>query len=164
MTVQICSCEGLDPKCKKCFGSGYANTNIPEKAIKSVPKKGNSKQESFLPEHMHSLSRKEVENIVPKIVDSLDLKSKKQMQILNSIPFNTTTFRRDFKDKFALLQKIEEEKQALRNDLDVISKELSTSKYIVKFKYGHFLSDKDIDVTSNRELKTLIRAYKKIKP
>ena len=112
---------------------------------------------------MNSLSRKEIENIVPKIIDTLDLKSKKQMQILNSIPFNTTTFRRDFKDKFALLQKIEEEKQALRNDLDEIATKLTTSKYTVAFKYGHFLSDKDIDITSNRELKTLIRAYKKLK-
>lgn len=163
MTVQICSCEGLNPKCKKCFGSGYMNTDVPEKAIKSAPKKGNVQQESFLPENMNSLSRKEIENIVPKIIDSLDLKSKKQMQILHSIPFNTTTFRRDFKDKFELLRKIEEKKQALRNELDVISKELTTSKYIVQFKYDHFLSDKVIDITSNRELKTLIRAYKKLK-
>ncbi|MFN7043557.1 MAG: hypothetical protein ACK4M1_00045 [Flavobacterium sp.] len=163
MTVQICSCEGLNPKCKKCFGSGYINTDVPEKAIKSAPKKGNVQQESFLPENMNSLSRKEIENIVPKIIDTLDLKSKKQMQILHAIPFNTTTFRRDFKDKFELLGKIEEEKQALRNDLDLISRELSTAKFIVEFKYGHFLSDKDIDVTSNRDLKTLIRAYKKLK-
>ena len=163
MAVQICTCEGLDVKCKKCFVSGYINTDAPEKAIKSVPKKGKVKQESFLPENMNSLSRKEIENIVPKIIDTLDLKSKKQMQILNSIPFNTTTFRRDFKDKFALLQKIEEEKQALRNDLDEIATKLTTSKYTVEFKYGHFLSDKDIDITSNRELKTLNRAYKKLK-
>ena len=163
MAVQICTCEGLDVKCKKCFGSGYINTDAPEKAIKSVPKKGKVKQESFLPENMNSLSRKEIENIVPKIIDSLDLKSKKQMQILNSIPFNTTTFRRDFKAKFELLGKIEEEKQSLRNELDVISNALSSSKYSVAFKYGHFLSDKVIDVTSNRELKTLIRAYKKLK-
>ncbi len=163
MTVQICSCEGLDPKCKKCFGSGYMNTQFSEKTIKTAPKKESTKQESFLPDTIELLSRKEIENFVPKIIDTLDLKSKKQMQILNSIPFNTTTFRRDFKDKFALLQKIEEEKQALRNDLDVISKKLSTAKYIVEFKYGHFLSDKDIDITSNRELKTLIRAYKKLK-
>jgi hypothetical protein len=163
MTVQICSCEGLDPKCKKCFGSGYMNTQFPEKTIKASPKKANAKQESFLPENLNSLSRKEIENIVPRIIDTLDLKSKKQMQILHAIPFNTTTFRRDFKDKFARLQKIEDEKQALRNELDEISDALTTSKYIVEFKYGHFLSDKVIDVTSNRELKTLIRAYKKLK-
>ena len=163
MAVQICTCEGLDVKCKKCFGSGYINTDAPEKAIKSVPKKENVKQESFLPENMNSLSRKEIENIVPKIIDTLDLKSKKQMQILHAIPFNTTTFRRDFKAKFELLEKIEEEKQLLRNELDVISNALSSSKYSVAFKYGHFLSDKVIDVTSNRELKTLIRAYKKLK-
>ncbi|HLO72915.1 MAG TPA: hypothetical protein VK164_03180 [Flavobacterium sp.] len=163
MAVQICTCEGLDVKCKKCFGSGYIHTNAPEKAIKSVPKKETVKQESFLPENMNLLSRKEIENIVPKIIDTLDLKSKKQMQILNSIPFNTTTFRRDFKAKFELLQKIEDEKQALRNDLDVISDALTTSKYTIAFNYGHFLSDKIMDVTSNRELKTLIRAYKKLK-
>lgn len=163
MAVQICSCEGLDPKCKKCFGSGYMNTQFPEETVKTTPKKGNVKQESFLPDTINSLSRKEIENIVPKIIDTLDLKSKKQMQILHAIPFNTTTFRRDFKDKFVLLEKIEEEKQALRNELDEISNELTTSKYIVEFKYGHFLSDKVIDVTSNRELKSLIREYKKLK-
>ena len=163
MAVQICSCEGLDPKCKKCFGSGYMNNQFPEETVKTTPKKGIVKQESFLPENLNSLSRKEIENIVPRIIDTLDLKSKKQMQILHAIPFNTTTFRRDFKDKFALLQKIEDEKQALRNELDEISTALTTSKYIVTFKYGHFLSDKIMDVTSNRELKTLIREYKKLK-
>ena len=163
MTVQICSCEGLDPKCKKCFGSGYRNTEFPEKAIKATPKKTNVKQESFLPDNLHALTKKEVENIVPKIIDSLDVKSKKQMQLLHSIPFNTTTFRRDCKDKFALLQKIEDEKQALRKELDVIAAALSTPKYSIEFNFGHFLSDKVIDVTSNRELKTLIREYKKLK-
>jgi hypothetical protein len=163
MTVQICSCEGLDPKCKKCFGSGYMNTEFPEKAIKSTPKKANTKQESFLPDDLHALSKKEVENIVPKIMDSLDVKSKKQMQLLHSIPFNTTTFRRDFKAKFELLQKIEDEKQALRKELDVIAAALSILKYSIEFNFGHFLSDKVIDVTSNRELKTLLRAYKKLK-
>ncbi len=163
MAVQICSCEGLDAKCKKCFGSGYVNTPFPEKEIKTTPKKGNVKQESFLPENMNSLSRKEIENIVPKIIDTLDLKSKKQMQILHSIPFNTTTFRRDFKNKFELLGKIEDEKQLLRNDLEEIATALTTSKYLIQFKYGHFLSDKVIDVSSNRNLKTLIRGYKKLK-
>ena len=163
MTVQICSCEGLDPKCKKCFGSGYMNTEFPEKAIKATPKKTNVKQESFLPDDLHALSKKEVENIVPKIMDSLDVKSKKQMQLLHSIPFNTTTFRRDFKAKFELLQKVEDEKQALRKELDVIAAALSTPKYSIEFNFGHFLSDKVIDVTSNRELKTLLRAYKKLK-
>lgn len=163
MTVQICSCEGLDPKCKKCFGSGYMNTEFPEKTIQATPKKARVKQESFLPDNIHALSKKEVENIVPKIIDSLDLKSKKQMQLLHSIPFNTTTFRRDFKAKFELLQKIEDEKQTLRNELDVIAATLTSIKYRIDFNFGHFLSDKVIDVTSNRELKTLIRAYKKLK-
>ena len=139
------------------------NTQFPEKTIKASAKKESAKQESFLPDAIESLSRKEIENFVPKIIDTLDLKSKKQMQILHVIPFNTTTFRRDFKAKFELLGKIEAEKQSLRNELDVISNALSSSKYIVEFKYGHFLSDTVIDVTSNRELKTLIRAYKKLK-
>lgn len=163
MTVQICSCEGLDPICKKCFGSGYMNTNVPEKAIKATPKKPNTKQESFLPNDIHALSKKEIENIVPKVIDTLDVKSKKQMQLLHSIPFNTTTFRRDYKAKFELLQKIEDEKQALRKDLDEIAAALSNTKYSIEFNFGHFLSDKVIDVSSNRELKTLIREYKKLK-
>lgn len=163
MTVQICSCEGLDPKCKKCFGSGYTNTQFPEKIVKAAPKKEPIKQKSFLPDTFSSLSRKEIENIVPKIIDTLDLKSKKQMQLLHAIPFNTTTFRRDHQDKFELLGKIENEKQVLRNDLDAIAAALTTSKYAITFQYGHFLSDKVIAVTSNRELKTLLRAYKKLK-
>lgn len=163
MAVQICTCEGLDPKCKKCFGSGYMNTQFAETIVKPTSKKENAKQESFLPDTFDTLSRKEIENLVPKIIDTLDLKSKKQMQMLHAIPFNTTTFRRDFKNKFDILQKIEDEKQALRNELAIISNALSSSKYLVAFKYGHFLSDKVIDVTSNRELKTLIRAYKKLK-
>lgn len=139
------------------------NTQFSEKTIKVVPKKESAKQESFLPDTIESLSRKEIENFVPKIIDTLDLKSKKQMQILHAIPFNTTTFRRDFKAKFEQLGTIEVEKQSLRNELDIISNALSSSKYSVTLKYGHFLSDKVIDVTSNRELKTLIRAYKKLR-
>ncbi|WP_445720286.1 hypothetical protein [Flavobacterium sp.] len=160
MAVQICSCEGLNAKCVKCFGSGYINTNEPEKIAKPEKK---DFVVSFLPNDLSALQRKEIENIASKIIDSLDLKSKKQMQILHSIPFNTTTFRRDFKDKFETLKKMENEKQFLRNDLDIISKELSTKKYSTHFNFGHFLSDKVIDVTSNRDLKTLIREYKKLK-
>src|SRR5690606_20044819 len=75
--------------------------------------KGKKKQqfESFLPENLELLSKNEVEGIAIKIIGDLDLKSKKQMQILNSIPFNTNTFRRDFGDKFELLGLIEAEKQ-----------------------------------------------------
>ncbi|WP_445713008.1 hypothetical protein [Flavobacterium sp.] len=160
MAVQICSCEGLNAKCVKCFGSGYINTNEPEKIAKPEKK---DFVVSFLPNDLSTLQRKEIENIASKIIDSLDLKSKKQMQILHSIPFNTTTFRRDFKDKFETLKKMENEKQFLRNDLDIISKELSTKKYSTHFNFGHFLSDKVIDVTSIRDLKTLIREYKKLK-
>ncbi|MQP53376.1 MULTISPECIES: hypothetical protein [unclassified Flavobacterium] len=163
MAVQICSCEGLNAKCAKCFGSGYINTNEPEKIAKPEKKEKKDFVVSFLPNDLSTLQRKEIENIASKIIDSLDLKSKKQMQILHSIPFNTTTFRRDFKDKFETLKKMENEKQFLRNDLDIISKELSTKKYSTHFNFGHFLSDKVIDVTSNRDLKTLIREYKKLK-
>lgn len=163
MTVQICPCEGLVPTCKKCFGSGYMNTEFSEKTLKATPKKEKVKQESFLPDAIHSLSRKEIENLVPKIIDTLDLKSKKQLQILHSIPFNTTTFRRDFKEKFDRLLKIEQEKQVLRNELTVISNALSTAKYQTQFLFGHFLSDKVIDITSNRALKTVLREYKKLK-
>lgn len=163
MAVQICSCEGLNAKCVKCFGSGYINTNEPEKIAKPEKKEKKDFVVSFLPNDLSTLQRKEIENIASKIIDSLDLKSKKQMQILHSIPFNTTTFRRDFKDKFETLKKMENEKQFLRNDLDIISKELSTKKYSTHFNFGHFLSDKVIDVTSNRDLKTLIREYKKLK-
>ncbi|MDP5026993.1 MAG: hypothetical protein NWQ14_02120 [Flavobacterium sp.] len=163
MAVQICSCEGLNAKCVKCFGSGYINTNEPEKIAKPEKKEKKDFVVSFLPNDLSALQRKEIENIASKIIDSLDLKSKKQMQILHSIPFNTTTFRRDFKDKFETLKKMENEKQFLRNDLDIISKELSTKKYSTHFNFGHFLSDKVIDVTSNRDLKTLIREYKKLK-
>ncbi|MDP5000565.1 MAG: hypothetical protein NWQ15_01605 [Flavobacterium sp.] len=163
MAVQICSCEGLNAKCVKCFGSGYINTNEPEKIAKPEKKEKKDFVVSFLPNDLSALQRKEIENIASKIIDSLDLKSKKQMQILHSIPFNTTTFRRDFKDKFETLKKMENEKQFLRNDLNIISKELSTKKYSTHFNFGHFLSDKVIDVTSNRDLKTLIREYKKLK-
>ena len=157
MTVQICSCEGLDPKCKKCFGSGYMNTQFPQKIVKTAPKKDTIKQASFLPDNISLLTRKEIENLVPKIIDTLDVKSKKQLQILHAIPFNTTTFRRDFKAKFELLGKIEAEKQSLRNELAVINNALSSTKYAVDFIYGHFLSDKEIDVTSNREWLCLIK-------
>ena len=165
MAFQICSCEGLNAKCIKCFGSGYINTNEPEKTAKAEKKvkKEFANQVTLLPNDLGTLQRKEIENIATKIMDSLDLKSKKQMQLLHSIPFNTTTFRRDFKDKFETLKKMENEKQLLRNDLDIISKELSTKKYSTHFNFGHFLSDKVIDVTSNRDLKTLIREYKKLK-
>lgn len=163
MTVQICSCEGLNPKCEKCFGSGYMNTNVAEKTAK--PKKATPKhittQESFLSEDVSNLHRKEIQNLAVKIIAKLDLKSKQQMRMLHSIPFTTTTFRRDFKDKFESFRIMEMEKRALRVELDVLAKELIKNNLTANFKYAHLLSDKDIDVTSNRELKTLLRQYKK---
>ena len=85
------------------------------------------------------------------------------MRILHSIPFNTTTFRRDFKDKFVSFDIMETEKRALRSQLDKLIKELTKKDFSIHIKFSHLLSDKDIDVTSNRELKTLIREYKKLK-
>ena len=163
MRSEICICQGLNSNCKKCFGSGFIS---PETIDKSTNKgKGKKKQqfESFLPENLELLSKNEVEGIAIKIIGDLDLKSKKQMQILNSIPFNTNTFRRDFGDKFELLGLIEAEKQHLRNELLLIDQEIILKNYKSNFKFKHFLSDKDVDVTSNRQLKELIRAYKKLK-
>ena len=63
-------------------------------------------------------------NIADKIIATLDLKSMQQMRMLHSIPFNTTTFRRDFKDKFVSFGIMEEEKRALRSELDKITSSL----------------------------------------
>lgn len=122
-----------------------------------------SKIESFLPKSFDKLTKIDVEEIALKIIASLDLKSKKQMQLLNSIPFNTTTFRRDLKDKFESLKNLEDEKQHLRNELFVIDQEIVSKNYNSHFKFKHFLSDKQIDVSSNRQLKELIREYKSLK-
>lgn len=122
-----------------------------------------SKSGSFLPAKIDVLSKNEIEEIAIKIIATLDLKSKKQMQLLNSIPFNTTTFRRDLKDKFESLEKLEDEKQHLRNELFIVDQEIISKNYKSQFKFKHFLSDKHIDVSSNRQLKDLIREYKKLK-
>ncbi|SHI83471.1 hypothetical protein [Flavobacterium terrae] len=122
-----------------------------------------SKLESFLPKKIDTLSKNDIEEIAIKIIASLDFKSKKQMQILNSIPFNTNTFRRDLKDKFVSLESLENQKQHLRNELFVVDQEIISKNYNSKFRFKHFLSDKQIDVNSNRQLKELIREYKKLK-
>ncbi|MDD2987022.1 hypothetical protein [Flavobacterium sp.] len=169
MTVKICSCEGLNPKCKKCFGSGYMNTDTPNKSVKAtsndkkVDKKSSEKQESILTDNLSSFDKKEFQNIADKISASLDLKSVQQMRMLHSIPFTTTTFRRDFKDKFVSFGIMESEKRILRSELDDLTKESTKIGFSIHVKFNHLLSDKDIDVTSNRELKTLIRQYKKLK-
>jgi len=169
MTVEICSCEGLNPQCEKCFGSGYINSGTSKKPAVNpqenakAPKKAKPLRQSSLPESLDSLSRKELENEAIKIIDVLDEKSKKQMQILNSIPFSSTTFRIDFKDKFRNLQTLERDKQFLRSDLDTLIVEMTTKKYTNHYKFKHYLSDKEIDMSSNRQLKGLIRAYKKLK-
>ncbi|WP_430612475.1 hypothetical protein [Flavobacterium sp. JP2137] len=167
MRSEICTCQGLNSNCKKCFGSGFVSTETVNKsASKSADyKKGKKKQqfESLISENLDLLSKNEVEEIAIKIIGGLDLKSKKQMQILNAIPFNTTTFRRDFGDKFELLGLIEAEKQHLRNELLIVDQEIMLKNYKSNFKFKHFLSDKDLDVTSNRQLKELIREYKKLK-
>lgn len=122
-----------------------------------------SKPESYLPKNLELLTKEEIDEIAINIIASLDLKSKKQMQILNSIPFNTNTFRRDFKEKFINLESIENQKQNLRNELFVIDQLIVSKNYKSQFKFRHYLSDKHIDVTSNRQLKELIREYKKLK-
>ena len=163
MRSEICICQGLNSNCKKCFGSGFISTETIDKSTNKGKGKKKQQFESFLPENLELLSKNEVEGIAVKIIGDLDLKSKKQMQILNSIPFNTNTFRRDFGDKFELLGLIEAEKQHLRNELLLIDQEIILKNYKSNFKFKHFLSDKDVDVTSNRQLKELIRAYKKLK-
>ena len=124
-------------------------------------KKSNIK--SFLPPKIDVLSKMEIDEIAIKIITELDLKSKKQMQLLNSIPFNTNTFRRDFKEKFEILERLENGKQLLRNDLFVVDQEIVSKNYNSQFKFKHYLSDKHIEVSSNRQLKDLIREYKKLK-
>ncbi|MBS7321660.1 MAG: hypothetical protein KIG55_08735 [Myroides sp.] len=163
MRSEICICQGLNSNCKKCFGSGFISTETIDKSTNKGKGKKKQQFESFLPENLELLSKNEVEGIAVKIIGDLDLKSKKQMQILNSIPFNTNTFRRDFSDKFELLGLLEAEKQHLRNELLLIDQEIILKNYKSNFKFKHFLSDKDVDVTSNRQLKELIRAYKKLK-
>ena len=163
MRSEICICQGLNSNCKKCFGSGFISTETIDKSTNKGKGKKKQQFESFLPENLELLSKNEVEGIAIKIIGDLDLKSKKQMQILNSIPFNRNTFRRDFGDKFELLGLIEAEKQHLRNELLLIDQEIILKNYKSNFKFKHFLSDKDVDVTSNRQLKELIRAYKKLK-
>lgn len=167
MKTEICSCQGLNANCKKCFGSGFVSAETVRKSSSKNTdnKKDKKKQqfESFLPENIDVLSKDEVEEIAIKIIRSLDLNSKKQMQILNSIPFNTNTFRREFGAKFELLAYIETVKQHLRNELLVVDQEIVIKNYKSNFKFKHFLSDKDVDVTSNRHLKELIREYKKLK-
>ncbi len=166
MTVEICSCKGLDSKCKKCHGSGYANSAKPKKIgskEKTPVGSKKSKATSKNAKDIGDLSKEELELNAKELISNLDLKSKKQMQILNSIPFNTSTFRRDLKDKFEELKKLEEEKQRLRSELLKIDEEIVSKKYSSRLKFKHYLSDKEIDVDSNRQLKVLIREYKKLK-
>ncbi|MCC9042794.1 hypothetical protein LNQ81_08865 [Myroides sp. M-43] len=165
MRTEICSCEGLDPFCDKCFGTGYAPSSTSKKTVtkQSSKVKPIKKIKSYLPEKIDSLTKIEIDALAIKIISTLDLKSKKQMQILNSIPFNTNTFRRDFKDKFEALTAYEVEKQQLRNDLFILDQEIVSKNYRSHFTFRHFLSDKDVDPTSNRQLKELIREYKKLK-
>src|SRR5690606_35040001 len=150
MRTENCICQGLNSNCKKCFGSGFISTETIDKSTNK--RKGKKKQqfESFLPENLELLSKNEVEGIAIKIIGDLDLKSKKQMQILNSLPFNTNTFRRDFGDKFELLGLIEAEKQHLRNELLLNDQEIILKNYKSNFKFKHFLSDKDVDVDRKR--------------
>lgn len=162
--VKVCSCEGLNPDCDKCFGSGIiqiADSKSTKPVVADKPQK--TRYESRLPEDIKQTPRKELENIAQKILLDLDSKSKKQMQILNSIPFSTTTFRRDFKEKFETLRMLENDKRFLRGELTRLIQETTDTKQFQSFQYGPFLSDKEIDVSNNRQLKELIRGYKKTK-
>lgn len=163
MSIQICSCEGLNPKCEKCFGSGYINSATKRSDVPKEKTAAPVKSKSVLPEDISGLSRKEAENLCVKIAADLDVKSKKQMQILNAIPFSTSTFRRDFKDKFQNLAALENQKKAMWDDLNRLADELLGAKFLNNLRFGHYLSDKEIDVSSNRQLKTLIREYRKQK-
>ena len=161
MKTEICSCQGMNSNCKKCYGSGFINSNVAPSIEKTKTNK--NKKEFYIPKNIEGLSQNEVEDLAIQIIGSLDLKSKKQMQILNSIPFNTNTFRRDFGAKFEQLEKIEIEKQHLRNELLRIDQIIIANNYKSNFRFKHYLSDKDVDVTSNRQLKGLIKEYKRLK-
>ena len=167
MSIQICSCQGLDSNCKKCFGSGYVNTPSMEKSSiqkdKKSVEKGKIKSIYVLPTNFDSLDKTELINSTTEIIALLDLRSKKQMQILNSVPFSTNTFRRDFKEKFAALKELEQEKIVLREKLTAVEKELVSQKISGNFHFKHYLSDIEIDVDSNRHLKDLIKEYKRLK-
>lgn len=167
MTFQICSCKGLDSNCKMCFGSGYVKSLTTDKSSNQKDKKSVEKKKlksvSELPLNIDSLGKPELINITTEVIALLDLKSKKQMQILNSIPFSSNTFRRDFKEKFANLKDLEDEKILLREKLTAIEKELVAQKISGNFRFKHYLSDKEIDIDSNRQLKELIKEYKRLK-
>jgi len=168
MSFQICSCKGLDSNCKMCFGSGYVNTPTTEKPSNQKDKKSEDKRKlknlTDLPLNIiDSLGKTELINLTMEVIALLDLKSKKQMQILNSIPFSSNTFRRDFKEKFASLKDMEDEKVLLRDKLTNIEKVLVEQKISGNFKFKHYLSDIEIDVDSNRHLKDLIKEYKRLK-
>lgn len=168
MTVQICSCKGLNSKCDKCFGSGYINLETGKKAPSNQKDKKSVEKSKLnstfnLPENIDTLDKTALDTIIYDIIARLDLKSKKQMQILNSIPFSSTNFRRDFKEKFTDLRSLEEEKIVLRNDLQTITTAYIAKKHSGNFRFKHYLSDKLIDVDSNRQLKDLIRAYKRLR-
>ena len=72
MTAKICSCEGLNPKCEKCHGSGYVN--IKESKAKVTSKaspKVKLEKESLLSNDASNLHRKEIQNIADKIIATL---------------------------------------------------------------------------------------------
>lgn len=132
---------------KNWIGSGFINVN----GLNNTDFSSEMKKSIFkVPKDLDTLTKAEIEEIAVKLINLLDLKSKKQMQILNSIPINTNTFRRDYGSKFNELELIESEKQHLRNELLRVDHEIVLKKYKSNFKFKHFLSDKNLDVTSNR--------------
>jgi len=150
-----------------CFGSGYVKSLTTDKSSNQKNKKSVEKKKlksvSELPLNIDSLDKTELISITTEVIALLDFKSKKQMQILNSIPFSSNTFRRDFKEKFASLKDFEDEKILLRDKLTAIEKELVAQKISGNFRFKHYLSDIEIDVDSNRQLKELIKEYKRLK-
>lgn len=153
MTTQICSCAGLDSKCPKCFGSGYTEEK-PTQAEASKKGKALSSPER---------AADKMAETTAKFTEAIDLKAKKQLQLLNSIPFHTTSFRRDFKSAFEKLEALEQDKQHLWAKLTSMAEEAASKGQIPTLRFSQFLSDKAVDVHSNRALKELLRKYRKLK-
>jgi molecular chaperone DnaK (HSP70) len=161
-----CTCKGKNPQCKKCSGRGYIENTIDEKSLHKLTdleKRPSIKKTKIrLNERLEKLSKSELEKNAENIIALIDLKSKKQMQILNSIPFSTKTFRIDFKSKFESLKMLESEKQAIRKDLESLLTVSANKQVKIVVKFNHLLSNKLVDADSNKDLKQLRREYKKM--
>ncbi len=165
MAIVQCKCKGKNPNCEFCGGHGTYdnNTNLKPKAATDKAAAKKKGKLSFNPNDVEFLSKKDRETLVLEIIDLIDLKSKKQMQVLNSIPFRSETFKIDFADKLDELKTLEEAKQSLRNQLDLVIKEFTAKKLTLEIRFRHLLSNHLIDVSSTKQLKQLVREYKKLK-